>query len=233
MIFFFSRLALCVHSESNSFRAVERLTRSNSPLTMRTKFCLYSIMTISKCVVYVVPHLLAFFCFVCFRVSAWHAPGVSASKAPVRFLMALHTTIAMLFSFCFCFLMFAPGWHAQVCLLRGDTLQETKETLDERYTGVITTGWRFWPFVHIFTYFLIPPRHRVLWVRKTKSDAAWWCRTFVYRNIIFGVGDDFFSFVGHLLVLWGRGRFFFIRVVLLWRFSFFFPPIVEDTSRPE
>lgn len=52
----------------------------------------------------------------------------------------------------------------KVCLLRGASWEETKETLDTRLKGVITTGWRFWPFVHLFTYFLIPPRHRVLWV---------------------------------------------------------------------
>ncbi|CAM9901137.1 unnamed protein product [Ectocarpus sp. 4 AP-2014] len=36
--------------------------------------------------------------------------------------------------------------------------------MKKKLKGVVTTGWRFWPFVHIFTYFLIPPRHRVLWV---------------------------------------------------------------------
>ncbi|CAM9503154.1 unnamed protein product, partial [Hapterophycus canaliculatus] len=53
---------------------------------------------------------------------------------------------------------------ALVSLLRGDSFGEAKETVRERLKGVVTTGWRFWPFVHIFTYFLIPPRHRVLWV---------------------------------------------------------------------
>ncbi|CAN0085558.1 unnamed protein product [Pylaiella littoralis] len=58
-----------------------------------------------------------------------------------------------------------------VCLLRGASWEETKETLDTRLKGVITTGWRFWPFVHLFTYFLIPPRHRVLWVNSV--DLLW------------------------------------------------------------
>ncbi|CAM9174600.1 unnamed protein product [Laminaria digitata] len=51
-----------------------------------------------------------------------------------------------------------------VSLLRGDSLEETRDTVKGRLKGVVTTGWRFWPFVHVFTYFLIPPRHRVLWV---------------------------------------------------------------------
>lgn len=54
----------------------------------------------------------------------------------------------------------------QVSLLRGDSWEETKATVEARLKGVVTTGWRFWPFVHILTYFLIPPRHRVLWVRE-------------------------------------------------------------------
>ncbi|CAM9467187.1 unnamed protein product [Ectocarpus sp. 8 AP-2014] len=51
-----------------------------------------------------------------------------------------------------------------VSLLRGDSFEEARGTVKEKLKGVVTTGWRFWPFVHIFTYFLIPPRHRVLWV---------------------------------------------------------------------
>lgn len=54
---------------------------------------------------------------------------------------------------------------AQVSLLRGDSFEEARGTVKRKLKGVVTTGWRFWPFVHIFTYFLIPPRHRVLWVR--------------------------------------------------------------------
>ncbi|CAM9447102.1 unnamed protein product [Ectocarpus sp. 13 AM-2016] len=51
-----------------------------------------------------------------------------------------------------------------VSLLRGDSFEEARGTVEKKLEGVVTTGWRFWPFVHIFTYFLIPPRHRVLWV---------------------------------------------------------------------
>ncbi|CAN0410729.1 unnamed protein product, partial [Ectocarpus fasciculatus] len=51
-----------------------------------------------------------------------------------------------------------------VSLLRGDSFEEARGTVKKKLKGVVTTGWRFWPFVHIFTYFLIPPRHRVLWV---------------------------------------------------------------------
>ena len=58
----------------------------------------------------------------------------------------------------------------QVSLLRGDSLEETKVTVKGRLKGVVTTGWRFWPFVHVFTYFLIPPRHRVLWVGAFSFD---------------------------------------------------------------
>ncbi|CAM9449305.1 unnamed protein product [Scytosiphon promiscuus] len=51
-----------------------------------------------------------------------------------------------------------------VSLLRGDSFDDAKDSVKSKLKGVVTTGWRFWPFVHIFTYFLIPPRHRVLWV---------------------------------------------------------------------
>lgn len=65
----------------------------------------------------------------------------------------------------------------QVSLLRGDSVAVMKETVKEKVPGVVTTGWRFWPFVHIFTYFVVPPRHRVLWVSHDfiRISVLFWC----------------------------------------------------------
>lgn len=52
----------------------------------------------------------------------------------------------------------------QVSFLRGDPPEKIQKTVVEKVPKVVTTGWRFWPFVHVVTYFMIPPRHRVLWV---------------------------------------------------------------------
>jgi len=36
---------------------------------------------------------------------------------------------------------------------------------------LLQRGWRFWPAVHVITYSVIPPRHRVLWVNC--ADLVW------------------------------------------------------------
>lgn len=36
---------------------------------------------------------------------------------------------------------------------------------------LLKRGWRFWPAVHMVTYSVIPPRHRVLWVNC--ADLVW------------------------------------------------------------
>ncbi|CAM9932650.1 unnamed protein product, partial [Phaeothamnion confervicola] len=56
------------------------------------------------------------------------------------------------------------AYIALVALLRGDGPAAAGQQVKDRLWPVLTTGWKFWPIVHVFTYSVIPPRHRVLWV---------------------------------------------------------------------
>mmetsp|Transcript_2738 Transcript_2738/g.8434 ORF Transcript_2738/g.8434 Transcript_2738/m.8434 type:complete len:249 (-) Transcript_2738:380-1126(-) len=58
-----------------------------------------------------------------------------------------------------------------VNLLRGRDCTDCVQEIREKLWPTLTTGWRFWPAVHIITYNLIPPRHRVLWVNC--ADLIW------------------------------------------------------------
>mmetsp|Transcript_15716 Transcript_15716/g.20164 ORF Transcript_15716/g.20164 Transcript_15716/m.20164 type:complete len:379 (+) Transcript_15716:45-1181(+) len=51
-----------------------------------------------------------------------------------------------------------------VNLLRGETLQTSQENAQQKLLPCLIRGWQFWPFAHMITYSVIPPRHRVLWV---------------------------------------------------------------------
>ena len=42
---------------------------------------------------------------------------------------------------------------------------------EKLWPTLLTTGWKFWPAVHLITYSLIPPRHRVLWINGV--DLVW------------------------------------------------------------
>lgn len=58
-----------------------------------------------------------------------------------------------------------------VGLATGCEPQECGREIQQKLWPTLTTGWRFWPAVHIVTYNLIPPRHRVLWVNC--ADLIW------------------------------------------------------------
>lgn len=53
----------------------------------------------------------------------------------------------------------------------GRKLPECMDELQAKLWPTLTTGWKFWPAVHLITYNLIPPRHRVLWINLV--DLAW------------------------------------------------------------
>ena len=50
-------------------------------------------------------------------------------------------------------------------------LDEAKGCAAKKLWPTLTTGWKFWPAVHLITYNLIPPRHRVLWINLV--DLVW------------------------------------------------------------
>lgn len=45
-----------------------------------------------------------------------------------------------------------------------DSPQKIVKTFKASFLPVCLVGWRFWPFVHIVTYGLVPQQHRLLWV---------------------------------------------------------------------
>ena len=51
-----------------------------------------------------------------------------------------------------------------VGLLRGDSIDNIKNEISTKLKPIVFRGWKFWPLAHLITYFVIPPRHRVLWV---------------------------------------------------------------------
>ncbi|CAM9395618.1 unnamed protein product [Heterosigma akashiwo] len=56
-------------------------------------------------------------------------------------------------------------------LLRGQPINEAATEAGQKLLPCLIKGWSFWPFAHIITYSIIPPRHRVLWV--TMLDLVW------------------------------------------------------------
>jgi len=50
-------------------------------------------------------------------------------------------------------------------------VEEAKEGVKIKISGVMLKAWKFWPLVHCVTYGVIPPRHRVLWVNMV--DLIW------------------------------------------------------------
>ena len=45
-----------------------------------------------------------------------------------------------------------------------DSPQKILKTFKTSFLPVCLVGWRFWPFVHIITYGIVPQQHRLLWV---------------------------------------------------------------------
>ena len=68
----------------------------------------------------------------------------------------------------------ATKYSAYLCLVglaSGSSLDECKGDVQAKLWPTLTTGWKFWPAVHLITYNLIPPRHRVLWINLV--DLVW------------------------------------------------------------
>ena len=71
-----------------------------------------------------------------------------------------------------------------VGLADGKEVHECKEEVQEKLWPTLTTGWKFWPAVHLITYNLIPPRHRVLWINGV--DLVW----VTFLSTVAGKGKD-------------------------------------------
>ena len=55
--------------------------------------------------------------------------------------------------------------------MSGKSTEDVRADVGEKLWPTIRTGWRFWPAIHLITYTLVPPRHRVLWVNC--ADLVW------------------------------------------------------------
>ena len=51
-----------------------------------------------------------------------------------------------------------------ISLLNGESLKASFNNVQNRICNVMLTSLKFWPIVHCITYWIIPSRHRVLWV---------------------------------------------------------------------
>ena len=51
-----------------------------------------------------------------------------------------------------------------ISLLNGESLKASFNNVQNRICNVMFTSLKFWPIVHCITYWIIPSRHRVLWV---------------------------------------------------------------------
>ncbi|KAK3271590.1 hypothetical protein CYMTET_20071 [Cymbomonas tetramitiformis] len=49
-------------------------------------------------------------------------------------------------------------------LLRGNSVQTVLSDIRNQFWRLLKAGWKLWPFVHCFTYTIIPTEHKVLWV---------------------------------------------------------------------
>jgi len=56
-------------------------------------------------------------------------------------------------------------------VLQGARPDEAASKATQSTWPLLQRGWRFWPAVHMITYSVIPPRHRVLWVNC--ADLVW------------------------------------------------------------
>mmetsp|Transcript_19506 Transcript_19506/g.50360 ORF Transcript_19506/g.50360 Transcript_19506/m.50360 type:complete len:97 (+) Transcript_19506:1-291(+) len=56
-------------------------------------------------------------------------------------------------------------------LLSGTPVGDAAREATSSTWPLLQRGWRFWPAVHVITYSVIPPRHRVLWVNS--ADLVW------------------------------------------------------------
>jgi protein Mpv17 len=56
-------------------------------------------------------------------------------------------------------------------LLQGDSISVSWNNVKSKIKGICFTAWKFWPFVHLVTYNVIPARHRILWVNCV--DLVW------------------------------------------------------------
>jgi len=55
-------------------------------------------------------------------------------------------------------------FYMAVGLGRGDNPVAVTEDIKANFVRLMKAGWKLWPFVHIITYAVIPPQHKVLWV---------------------------------------------------------------------
>ena len=56
------------------------------------------------------------------------------------------------------------AYYALLGGLNGDGPAKIFQTTKQSMLPVCLVGWRFWPFVHVITYGVIPQQHRLLWV---------------------------------------------------------------------
>lgn len=49
-------------------------------------------------------------------------------------------------------------------LFRGNSVQTVLNDVRNQFWRLMKAGWKLWPFVHCFTYTIIPTEHKVLWV---------------------------------------------------------------------
>lgn len=65
----------------------------------------------------------------------------------------------------------SAAYIALTKILAGQDARTVAGEVRQRVPAVLTTAWRFWPAVHVITYTVVPPMHRVLWVNMV--DLVW------------------------------------------------------------
>jgi len=68
----------------------------------------------------------------------------------------------------------------QLGVLSGKPLNDTAADVQGKLWPILSRAWRFWPFVHLITYSVIPPAQRVLWVN---------CVDLVWSSILAGMAS--------------------------------------------
>jgi hypothetical protein len=68
----------------------------------------------------------------------------------------------------------------QLGVLSGKPLNDTAADVQGKLGPIMSRAWRFWPFVHLVTYSVIPPAQRVLWVN---------CVDLVWSSILAGMAS--------------------------------------------
>lgn len=65
-------------------------------------------------------------------------------------------------------------------MLSGKPHNDTAADVQEKLWPILKRAWRFWPFVHLVTYSVIPPTQRILWVN---------CVDLVWSSILAGMAS--------------------------------------------